>query len=249
MEKQILNEEKTILFVQDLKKNYGNLQALKGISFKVSKGEIFALIGPNGAGKTTTLRIISTILKPDGGDVFLEEYSVRKNPEKVRRHLTYLPEDAGAYKNMRGIDYLKFMASLYLEEKKEIEQAVSLAVEISGLKERINSKIGTYSKGMVRKLLLARALMVRPKIAILDEPTSGLDVINALEVRRIIKEFARQGMTVLLSSHNMLEVEFLSERVAIINKGEILEVGSPEELKAKHKAANLEEVFEVVSKN
>lgn len=238
-----------ILVVKNLKKRYGSFEALKGINFEVSPSEIFAIIGPNGAGKTTTLRIVSTILKQDEGEVEVCGFSTLEQPHEVRKIITYLPEDAGAYKNMTGLDYLRFMASLYLEEKKEIEETVNLGIEISGLKDRLKDKIGTYSKGMMRKILLARALMVRPKLAILDEPTSGLDVINAIEVRRLIKDFARRGMTILLSSHNMLEVEFLSDRVAIINRGEILETGTPQGLKEKYKAANLEEVFEVVSRN
>ncbi|MCX7831578.1 MAG: ABC transporter ATP-binding protein [Actinobacteria bacterium] len=235
--------------VENLTKSYGSLKALKGISFEAFRGEVFALIGPNGAGKTTSLRIISTILTPDDGDVYVANNSVRYKPEIVRSLITYLPEDAGAYKNMTGIGYLKFMASLYFDSKKDAREAVELGVEIAGLGDRLSSKIATYSKGMARKLLLARALMVRPVLAILDEPTSGLDVMNSIEVRKIIKNFARSGMTVLLSSHNMLEVEYLSDRVAIIDKGEILETGTPKELKDKYNASNLEEVFEVVSKN
>jgi len=120
---------------------------------------------------------------------------------------------------------------------------IERAIEIADLGPRIKDKVQTYSKGMVRKLLVARALMHSPKLAILDEPTSGLDVVNSLEVRKIIIEYAKIGTTVLLSSHNMLVVEFLSHRVSIINKGRILETGAPAELKRKHNSQNLEEVF------
>jgi ABC-2 type transport system ATP-binding protein len=240
--------EKAVLDVQNLKKNYGKIEALKGISFSVKRGEIFALIGPNGAGKTTALRIISTILRPTSGDVFINGVSAVNEADRVRKFITYLPEDAGAYKNMTGYDYLKFMASLYLDGEAQVKEVVATAAEISGLGDRLKDKIGTYSKGMTRKILLARALMVKPVLAILDEPTSGLDVINAIEVRKIIKRFSELGMTVLLSSHNMLEVEFLSDRVAVINEGRILESGTPAELKERFGSRNLEEVFEEVSK-
>jgi len=240
-------KDRPILEARDLKKSFGSLQALKGISFEVYPGEIFALIGPNGAGKTTTLRIIATILKPYSGDVRLAGCSVVKQPEKVRELITHLPEDAGAYKNMTGREYLIFMASLYLEERDEVQKAVEMAEQITDLGKRLDTRIATYSKGMMRKLLLARALMVKPELAILDEPTSGLDVVNALEIRKTIKRFVAAGMSVLLSSHNMLEVEFLSDRVAIINHGEILETGTPAELKERYGTKNLEEVFEVVS--
>ncbi len=237
-----------VLKTQNITKSYGSITALQGVSFDIYRGEIFALIGPNGAGKTTCLRIIATLLKPDTGDAWIAGKSVIEEAESVRSFITYLPEDAGAYKNMTGIDYLHFMASMYFDDSNKIKEAVELAAEIANLGDRLKSKIGTYSKGMTRKLLLARALMVKPLLAILDEPTSGLDVINALEIRRIIRKFAEQGMTVLLSSHNMLEVEFLSDRVAIIDRGKILESGKPDELKEKHSANNLEEVFEAVSK-
>jgi len=232
-----------ILKVSGLKKNYGKVEALKGIDFEVKKGEIFALIGPNGAGKTTTLRIVATLLTPTDGKVEFMGYDLKKNPDKIREGITYLPEEAGAYKNLTGLDYLKFMASFYAESPRDVDIYIERAMSIIGFKDRLKDKVGTYSKGMIRKLLLARALMTKPKLAILDEPTSGLDVINSLEVREVIKEFVKEGVSVLLSSHNMLEIDFLSDRVAIIDKGRILEIGEPKALKQKYSAENLEEVF------
>jgi len=135
------------------------------------------------------------------------------------------------------------MATFYASEPHTIEEFVKKGAQIADLGERLYDKVGTYSKGMVRKLLLARALMTSPQLAILDEPTSGLDVINSLEIRGIIREYAKQGTTVLLSSHNMLEIEFLSDRVALIDNGVILDSGTPKELKEKYGAENLEEVF------
>jgi ABC-2 type transport system ATP-binding protein len=232
-----------VLEVNSLIKFYGKVQALKGISFSAEEGEIFGLIGPNGAGKTTTLRILSTLLTPSGGEVKVLGFDVQKEASKIRKFISYLPEEAGAYRNLRGIDYLKLMAHLYADDKKEVEKMVLRAIEIAKLGDRIYSKVSTYSKGMTRKLLLASALMHEPKLAILDEPTSGLDVLNAHEIRKIIKEFAKEGKTVLLSSHNMLEVEYLCDRVAFIHKGNIVEQGKPEELKKKYGVKNLEEVF------
>ena len=229
--------------IKNLVKDYGNIRALKGISFNIEEGEIFGLIGPNGAGKTTTLRIIATLLSPTEGEVKVFGYDVRREGDKVREIISYLPEEAGAYKNLTGMDYINFMASLYAEDERETKEFVERALDIANLGPRIGDKISTYSKGMVRKLLLARALMTFPKLAILDEPTSGLDVINSIEIRKLIRDFTKKGVTVLLSSHNMLEVEFLSDRIALIDKGEILEMGKPEELKEKYNARNIEEVF------
>lgn len=235
----------TTLAVKNLAKTYQKVEAVKGISFEVQKGEIFALIGPNGAGKTTTIRMIATLLTPTGGDAFVDGISVIKDPSKVRERITYLPDEAGAYKNMTGKKYLKFMAALFSNDHRKQAEYVQRAIDIAKLGERIEDKVGSYSRGMIRKLLLARAVMTRPALAMLDEPTSGLDIINALEIRRLIRQLAdEEGVSFLISSHNMLEIEFLSDRVGIINKGDLLLEGRPEELKERFGAANLEEVFE-----
>lgn len=229
--------------VKNLIKDYGNFRAIKGISFQAGKGEIFGLIGPNGAGKTTALRVISTLLEVNSGRVKIFGYDVTREADKVRECISYLPEEAGAYKNLSGKDYLEFMAGFYSKNSQEKKNIVEKGVKIASLDKRIKDKVSTYSKGMTRRLLLARALMINPRLAILDEPTSGLDVINSHEIRRLIKSFAKNGTTVLLSSHNMLEVEFLCDRISLIDKGLILETGSPKELKDKYQAQNIEEVF------
>jgi ABC-2 type transport system ATP-binding protein len=232
-----------VLTVRGLKKSYGQKKALVGIDFDVRAGEVFALIGPNGAGKTTTLRIIATLLCATEGDIRFLDHDHRNEPDFVREKISYLPDEAGAYKNMKGMDYLRFMANFYARTPEEEKEFVDRAVAIAELGDRLPTKVGTYSKGMMRKLLLARALMTKPVLAILDEPTSGLDIINALEVREIIRRYVKEGTSVLLSSHNMLEIEFVSDRVALIDDGRILDSGTPVELKAKHSAQNLEEVF------
>ncbi len=230
--------------VLGLEKDYGKVKALRGISFSINEGEIFGLIGPNGAGKSTTLKILATLLKPTGGTAKIAGYDVVKEAPKVRELISYLPEEAGAYKNLTGKEYLEFMAKLYAKDEAKAREMLKLGMELSGLGQRLNDKISTYSKGMARKLLIARALMVRPKLAILDEPASGLDIVNAYAIRQMIRRFAREeGVTFLLSSHNMLEVEYLCHRVALINRGQIIEVGTPGELKDKYSAENLEEVF------
>lgn len=240
----------TVLEVKGLSKQYkAGVYASQDVTFDVKKGEIFALIGPNGAGKTTTIRMISTLLKATEGDAVVAGHSILKEPEKVRENITYLPDEAGAYKNMKGIDYLNFMAGIYAKNKSEIKEFVDRGIEICELGDRLQNKIGSYSRGMTRKLLLARAIMPKPALAILDEPTSGLDIINALEIRRMIKKLASEGMSFLLSSHNMLEIEYVSDRVGIIAKGHLLEVGKAKELIEKYNAENLEEVFERVVKD
>jgi ABC-2 type transport system ATP-binding protein len=230
--------------VHDLKKSFGDFEALKGTSFSVDEGEVFGLIGPNGAGKTTSLRILGTLLSPTSGTAKIFDYDVVKDADKVRGILSYLPEDAGAYQYLSGGEYLRFMAGFYAHKHEEMEDMVKAGTEISGLGERLNDRVNGYSRGMKRRLLIARALMIKPKLTILDEPTSGLDVIQAYHVRGMIKDYAEKiGVTILVSSHNMLEVEYLCHRVALINEGVIIAQGTPQELKDKYDAVNLEQAF------
>lgn len=228
--------------VKNLTKDFGRVRAVDNVSFEVSDGEIFGLIGPNGAGKTTILRIISTLLTATSGSVEVYGNVVKNNANSVRELLSYLPEEAGAYENLSGMEYLEFMASFFGGEE-ETENIVDRGIKIAKLGDRIEDKAETYSKGMTRRLLVGRALMMEPKLAVLDEPTSGLDVTNSQEVREIIKNHSGEGVTVLLSSHNMFEVEYLCGRIAMVNEGKIVEQGRPSELKEKHEADNLEEVF------
>ena len=231
----------TAVEVTDLVKKYGKIEAVKGISFTVDKGEIFGLIGPNGAGKTTTLRVLSTLLQIDGGTVTILNLDCKESSNKVRKFISYLPEDAGAYKNLTGKNYLQFIANFF--DAKHKDAYMKKGIEIADLGDRINDRVDTYSKGMMRRLLVGRALMINPRLAILDEPTSGLDVINAQEIRRIIKDTTKDGTAVLLSSHNMLEVEYLCDRIALISDGHIVESGQPKDLMKKYDSANIEEVF------
>jgi len=238
-----MTAEKAVI-VSELSKSYGKVRALNKLSFEVEKREIYGLIGPNGAGKTTTLRILATLIKPDHGVAKVFGLDVVKNAHKIRSVISYLPEEAGAYRNLSGLEYLKFMASFYAENESKLQEMVKEGVNISGLGERIKDKVKTYSQGMKRRLALARTLMVQPKLAILDEPTSGLDVIHAHYIRRVIRNYVEErGLTVLLSSHNMLEVETLCDRVGLLHKGNLVEEGPPGKLKEGHHAANLEEVF------
>ena len=230
-----------------LVKVFGSIRALDDLSFKIRPGEIFGIIGPNGAGKTTALRIIATLILPTSGSAIVFGHPVTTEASRVRRLITYLPEEAGAYKNLSGIEYLRFMGKFSVEDRETLEEVIEDAGDISGLSKRLHDKVKTYSKGMKRRLLVARALMTKPKLAILDEPTSSLDVLHSVHVREIIKDYVKkQGVTVLLSSHNMLEVEYLCGRVALINKGKMVAEGSPEELKLRFKAENLEEAFSKV---
>lgn len=227
-----------------LTKQFGQVRALDGVSFNIKPGEIYGLIGPNGAGKTTTLRIICTLIKPTTGTINIFGQDATRQPEKTRQILSYLPEESGVYPNLTGLEYLQFMAKLQSTPNTNLKATVEEAAEICGLGDRLKDKAKTYSKGMKRRLLVARALMTRPRLAVLDEPASGLDVLYAYHIREIVKRYVKEhGVTVLLSSHNMLEVEYLCDRVALVHKGKLVVEGEPKVLKATYKSENLEEVF------
>ena len=242
--------DSTVLRVTDLVKRYpGGVVALRGISFSVKRGEIFGLVGPNGAGKSTTFKIIATLLKPSSGTVVLDGVDVVRNPFEARKRLSFVPEEVGGYRRLTGLEYLRFIITAYMSsrgETEDIERVVGEAARLTGLDPETlaGTKMADYSKGMKRRVQVAWALVVKPRLAILDEPTSGLDVEASYELRRIIREYAREhGVSVLLSSHNMLEVEYLCDRVALISRGRIIEEGSPREIIEKYDAVNLEEAY------
>jgi ABC-2 type transport system ATP-binding protein len=230
--------------IDRLVKDYDKVRAVDGASFSVKEKEIFGLIGPNGAGKTTILRIVCGLLGITSGAFQVFGFDGISEREKIRNLLSYLPEEAGAYKNLTGMQYLKFMVGFFAEDEKRGGTMLETGIQTADLGDRIKDKIATYSKGMTRRLLVARALMVHPKLAVLDEPTAGLDVINAREIRKIIKKETSSGTTFLISSHNMLEVEFICDRIGLIEKGKIVDIGTPAELKQRYRSSNIEEVFE-----
>jgi ABC-2 type transport system ATP-binding protein len=235
--------------IENFVKIFGSKRAVDNLSLRIFEKEIFGLIGPNGAGKTTTLRTIATLLKPTSGRISIFGHNVSSEPGKVRSVIAYLPEESGAYNNLSGMEYLRFMASFYSKDNQKLGSITSEGAEISGLGDRLRDRVKTYSKGMRRRLLVARTLMIKPRLAIMDEPTSGLDVFYAHHIRDIIMDYVKKcNVTVLLSSHNMLEVQYVCSRVALINNGRIVEEGAPTELMKKYGSSNLEDVFIKVSK-
>ncbi len=236
--------------VEELRKTYKPTVALDGISFSIKEGEVFGLIGPNGSGKTTTLRILGTLIKPTDGSARIFGSDVVEDPDTARRMIGYLPEEAGVYNNLTGNDYLNFIGRLYSPTAEGVREMVRQAAEISGLGDRLGDSAGGYSQGMKRRLLLARVMMLKPRLAILDEPTSGLDVVHSTHIRGLIRKYVKDfGVTVLLSSHNMLEVDYLCDRIVLMNKGRVVATGTPAELKGAYGSPNLEEAFMKVISN
>lgn len=215
--------------VDSLYKKIGSREILHNITFSVNDGEIFGLVGPNGAGKTTTMRVLATLLLPDSGKILVDHMDIVKDQSKIREKLAYVPEEAGIYKNITGYEYLRFVAHMFSDS--EVEGMVKRGAALSGLEGRLNDKTKSYSRGMKRRLQIARALMVNPRLALLDEPTAGIDVTYTVKIRKMIREYAKNsGAMVVLSSHNMYEVEALCDRIAMVHHGKIIALGTPREL-------------------
>lgn len=226
-----------------LKRIERRIYAVKKVSFKVNKGEIFGLLGPNGAGKTTTIKMICTLLVPDEGEAIVHGFSILDKPEKVRENIgVVLAPDKGFYERLSGIENLVYYGRLYGMNKKEAYKRAIELTQIVGLDKDAYRYVEEYSLGMKAKLSIAKSLIHDPPIVILDEPTVGLDPISARRIRNLILELAKSGKTILLTSHNMWEVENLCNRVILINKGEIVSQGTPRQLKEK---LNLNYIVEV----
>jgi ABC-2 type transport system ATP-binding protein len=216
--------------VNGLTKDYGARRAIDNLTFDAEQGEIVGFLGPNGAGKTTTMRILTGYMPPTDGTAVVAGYNVVEESLEVRKRVGYLPETVPLYDDMTAIDYLKFMADLRRIPNPE-ERAYE-TLEGVNHKERADSYIGTFSKGMRQRVGLAQALIHRPEVLILDEPTIGLDPAQVVEMRNVIREIGKDR-TVLLSTHILSEAQQICDRVLIINKGQIVTEDTPENLQSR----------------
>jgi ABC-2 type transport system ATP-binding protein len=214
-----------------ISKDFGPVQAVKEISFSVKEGEIFGFLGPNGAGKTTTIRIMTGVLEPTSGLVKIFGKDFWKNPIPIKQHVGGVPETANVYIDLTGLYNLTFMGELYGIPRKVGEKRAEELLKQFDLYEKRNLKAKAYSKGMKQRLLICMALMSDPKILFLDEPTSGLDVQSSILIKQLIKEYNKKGTTIFLTTHNMEDANELCDRIAIINKGKIVSLNTPENLK------------------
>lgn len=217
------------VIVRDLTKLYGTQKAVDGISFEARKGEALGFLGPNGAGKSTTMKILTCFIPQSSGYAEVCGIDVEKDPIAVRRTIGYLPEHNPLHKEMYVKEYLQFVASVY--QVSQAQKRIAELIEMTGLGPEQNKLIGQLSKGYRQRVGLAQAMMHDPKVLILDEPTSGLDPNQLVEIRRLIKDLAREK-TVIFSTHIMQEVQALCERVVIINKGRIVADDSIDHLKS-----------------
>src|SRR5215207_8248669 len=216
-----------------LRRKWMDVEAVRGVSFGIERGELFGLLGPNGAGKTTTIKMLITLLIPTKGTARVLGYDVVKDPREVRKRIGYVfGGERGVYERLSGYDNLRYFAELYGVPPKEIHGRIESLLELVGLKGWEQERAEGYSRGMKQRLHIARGLLHDPPVVFLDEPTIGLDPIGARELRATIASLAEAGKTVLLTTHYMFEADALCDRIAVIARGEIVAEGTPAELKA-----------------
>jgi ABC-2 type transport system ATP-binding protein len=220
-----------IVVVTDLVKRFGENAAVDGVSFSICEGEIFGLLGPNGAGKTTAISMISCLLAPTSGDVTVAGASVLTDQMAVKCALGVVPQDIALYPTLTAIENLRFWARMYGLSGKMLEERVAEALELADLADRAKEPIEKYSGGMKRRINIAAGIMHHPKVLIMDEPTVGIDPQSRNHILETVKDLNKRGMTVIYTSHYMEEVEFLCDRVGIVDRGKLIALGTIDELK------------------
>jgi ABC-2 type transport system ATP-binding protein len=216
------------------KKTKKEVEALKGLSFSINKGEIFGLLGPNGAGKTTMIKILTTMLTPNSGKVSILGFDPVTEHKQLRPHINFiLGGERNLYWRLSAYDNLAYFADLYKVPRLEQKQRINDLLELVGLQDVANQRVETFSKGMKQRLQIARGLVNQPSILFLDEPSIGLDPVSARQLREILLRLNKQGTTILLTTHYMYEADELCDRIAFIDKGELVSVDTPKNFKKK----------------
>lgn len=224
--------------------NKGSVKAVDNINLIIKPGEIFGFLGPNGAGKTTTIKMIVGLLKPDSGSVKVSTVDVWKDPIKAKMMLSYVPDNPDIYDKLKGIEYLNFIADMYGISKHKRQEKMNYYLEMFNIKDAIGDIIGSYSHGMKQKLVLTSALISEPELFILDEPMIGLDPKSAFNLKTTMREICDKGKTVFFSTHVLEVAEKICDRIAIIDKGKIIAMGTMEELRSHaKKKESLENIF------
>ncbi len=233
----------SIIKIAYLKKQYNGRYVLKGIHLTIDAGQIVGYIGPNGAGKSTTIKILTGIISDFDGDVSVLGMDVRKNPIEIKQKIGYIPEQAALYDVLTPMEYLRFVGKLYQMEDAAIEKKSMDLLHLFELSDKATQRMNGYSKGMKQKVLLISGLMHNPEIIFLDEPLSGLDANAVILIKEILAQLKQSGKTIFYSSHIMDVVEKISDRIIIIDKGEVVADGSFETLKNNAHQGSLENIF------
>lgn len=220
----------SIVAVRDLRVSYGSVQAVRGISFDIPKGEVFGFIGPNGAGKSSTIRVLATLQREYRGAARVIGIESRRNPELIRERIGYMPDFFGVYEDLTVTEYLNFFAAAYRIHGAKRKSVVDDVLELTDLTGKSTAQVDTLSRGMKQKLALARVLLHDPDLLLLDEPASGLDPRARIEVRELLKELKNMGKTILISSHILHELAQLCTRIGIIEAGQLVASGSLDDI-------------------
>lgn len=232
-----------VIMTKNLTKQFRQLVAVDHLNFSVQSGEVFGFLGPNGAGKTTTIRLLTGQTLPSTGTATVAGFDIIKDRQQMKSHIGVVFEFHNLYERISARDNLNFTRKLYGVEKSRVDEVLSLV----DLRDRANERVKNYSNGMKQRLLIARALLPNPEILFLDEPTRGLDPSIALDIRNIISRLATEGHCIFLTTHYMEEADRLCDRIAIIDKGKIVDLAAPETLKSRY-GKTLEDVFITLTK-
>jgi ABC-2 type transport system ATP-binding protein len=236
-----------VIKLQNLSKSFGQKQAVDGLSFEVTQGEVLGFLGPNGAGKSTTMRMITGFIPPSSGSVSVCGLDVAEHPIEVKRRIGYLPEAAPSYTDMSVLSFLRFAAAMRGLRGEAARSAVRRVVELCHLESVLGQTIDTLSKGFRHRTCLAQALVHDPEVLILDEPTDGLDPNQKHEVRTLIRRMG-ESKAIIFSTHILEEVEAACTRAIIIDRGRIVANGTPEELKARAPSGKLDDFFRSITR-
>jgi len=240
----ILNpDDDNAIVIKGLVKRFGDILAVDDLNLEIKRGELFGLLGPNGAGKSTTINILSGLLKPTEGTAYVGGYDVMKDLKKVKELIGVCPQEVAVFKFLSGKENIELFGSLHGMTKSEIKERTEELLKLANFKETSKRKAKGYSGGMARQLNLLIAIVNDPKIAYLDEPTVGMDARARRKTWEFIGSLKEQNKTVILTTHYIEEAEALSDRVGIIDYGQLIALGTPKELMEKHGSKNLEEVF------
>jgi ABC-2 type transport system ATP-binding protein len=231
-----------IVRTENLRKSYGSLVAVDNLCLEIDQGDIMGFIGPNGAGKTTTIKMISTLLKPTSGAAYVNDIDVCGNPEDVRRMIGYMPDFFGVYDDVKVWEYLDFFAAAYKVAATKREQMISDVLELTDLGTKRDDFVESLSRGMKQRLCLAKTLLHDPAVLLLDEPASGLDPRARIDIKELLRQLKAMGKTILISSHILPELADFCNKIAVIERGELIVSGDVEQIMEQARGGRIIEV-------
>lgn len=241
----LANNRNKLIQIRNLSKFYskGSIKAVDDLTLNIKKGETFGLLGPNGAGKTTTIRLLNGLIKPTSGSAEISGFSILSDPQRVKEISGLLAESPGIYEKLSAYEFLEFIGALYKLNGADLKTRIKDLLFFFDISDRENDLLEGYSTGMKQKILLAAAIIHDPEVIYFDEPTSGLDPRAALIVKQLIKDLSSQGKTMVISSHRLPVVQELCDRIGIINNGQLIAIGTIDEIISQTDTNSLEEAF------